>query len=213
MTFGIASPEVFRFVNIVYKLQLVMAVANAMIIYRVSEIILRSEMDLNKKRIAIRVLIVFIVSLVLFLNVHLGVIDRGTGNMIPLENLPTDLDAMIVILYHNASLSFVTVPIPIIIYFLAVYKISRVCRSETNYVIKRRMIRLLLGLILIMVGYVWFFLTTLLVKNLTIGIRIVGHLFWTASPILIVSSYTKKEFNEMPAVETPVVEPDEDSQD
>ena len=25
--------------------------------------------------------------------------------MIPLENLPTDLDAMIVILYHNAALS------------------------------------------------------------------------------------------------------------
>ena len=196
MTFGVASPEIFQFANIMHKLQLIMAVGNAVIMYRCSEIVLHSVRNMEAKTVAIRMVIFLVVSIAIFANVELGVIDTQTDMPIPPRDLPSDLNVMVVIIYRDPIVSYLTLPIPILMYILAVLKLYSITKSETDEINKKKMMYVLLGMLLIPVGYVYFFIVTSLVQNLSFGVRMIGHLFWASSPILIVTAYTKKEFNE-----------------
>lgn len=181
-TFAASSVTWFRACSIMWTIQMFALYAYAFLIWQAARIIKESEWGLNN-RLVVTVFVVFMVLAgVLAWTAPLQVLDEA-GTPIPPGDLPP-AGAFQVTEVFNAWTVLLSL-VPFVAYFLAAYHILGVLRKVDDRARKRRMIFILVGIMLVPLGALYFMFRSLFFPVYSLGSSLVGQAFFLGAPVFI----------------------------
>lgn len=184
------SPTWFIIANAVRDVQVISAVVFAFLIYFSTQIIVHGYQGLNWKHIRIIAAIFFVNAILIAVVDKLEVFDAN-NNLLPQSQWDT---APLVVVSPNITWkTILLMAIPLSLYIQSVIALLKLIHQHVDdHALKKRMLNLIIGIILIPTGIVYF-ATVLGIPNLyNIVMITIGRSLWIAAPIFIWRSQQKQ---------------------
>ncbi len=192
-TFAAASPEWYVLCSVLWAIELFCLQYYAFLILNAALVIKNGEQSLKPGPLVIQLVLFTLLGVLLTIFAPLQVVEPQ-GNVIPPETLPPKGDFSIAEAFSPVSL--VIAAIPFVVYFISAAIMYSAIKAVEDSESKRHMVYLLIGMLFIPAGLIYFLLRNTFFPVYSITFSTIGQAIFIGAPVFIYLSQKKKHPSE-----------------
>jgi hypothetical protein len=189
--FAPLSPLIYYICRGLWVIQLFALVFYAFFIFNAVKVIKYGEWIFEKKKeLFFEIGVTILVALLLAINSPLTILDANKHRVDP-NTLPVDFPVSVS--EGFTTLGMIISIFPFVIYFISAYFMIRTAQKTEDPRAKGRMYLLLIGILMIPVGLIYFLLRGIFFPIYTFPVSLVGQLFYMSVPFLVFLALRKTD--------------------
>ena len=187
-TFAATSPENFVIMRSVWKIELFFSTFSAFFMFLAVFIIRKGEKSLTLINVGILIVLFLVAAIMLMIFFPMEVVDAENRIIDPATFPPK---GVFYAKYKITTIGAIISAIPLLFYFIGCFYLFPLYRVTADRDIRQKMLLMILGLLFVPFGYLYYILLGLVNAHPDFGISMIGHIFWISAPLLIYFSQRK----------------------